>query len=156
MADPTPAIAKLEEAARDCLAAWPDLAGWAVLTETTTDVALAEEDGDAITIYTVGWQPDDDLMQGQTRHVVTLAFETASRGSATASIDRASQVAFARMVAAFHASDNLAGMVEDIQSIDVGTVQNGKDVGGASLHIRFTFYTPLGDWFTIVGATQTF
>lgn len=152
----TPAISKLEDAARDVLAAWPELSGWAVRTETSTDIALAEEDGDAITIYTVSWQVDDDTMQGQQAHTALLAFEAAARATPTGGIDRTCQIAFARIVAALHDSDNLGGMVENIEPIDAGTVQNGKDVGGASLHVRFKFYTPLNDWFTIVGATGTF
>lgn len=155
MAD-TPAISKVEDAARDVLAAWPELSGWAVRTETSADIALAEEDGDAITIYTANWQVDDDTEQGQQVHTAILAFETATRGTLTASIDRNSQTAFAYVVAALHASEYLGGMVENIEPLDAGTVQNGRDVGGASLHVRFKFYTPLNDWFTIVGATGTF
>lgn len=152
----TPAISKIEDAARDVLAAWPELSGWTVRTETSTDIALTEDDGDAITIYTANWQVDDNTEQGQQVHTAILAFETATRASLTASIDRNSQTAFAHVVAALHASEYLGGMVENIEPLDAGTVQNGRDVGGASLHVRFKFYTPLNDWFTIVGATGTF
>jgi len=155
MAD-TPAISKIEDAAREVLAAWPELSDWTVRTETSADIALAKEDGDAITIYTANWQVDDDTEQGQQVHTAILAFETAARATLTASIDRNSQIAFAQIVAALHASGYLGGMVENIEPLDAGTVQNGRDVGGASLHVRFKFYTPLNDWFAIVGATGTF
>lgn len=157
MPDPVPtAQGKIIDAYAELLEGYTDLAGKTVITDRSRDDPLATEDLDAIVIYAEAWDFDDDDRQGQTIHRMLLNFDVLSDGAVHGAINRANQETIAHIVAAIHSDPVLGGRLEDARALNVAPpVDNGKSVGGASLQVALTFYTPLGDHFTIVGAGGT-
>jgi hypothetical protein len=150
------AFAKVEDAFADLLRASSDLSGTLIVTEQSADQAV-DEDGYAqtITIYTVALNHDNAPEHGQTLHTADLDFEVTSRIPG-AGLGRANLLTIARIVAALSGDRELGGRIEDWQEIDTATPNaTGKDVAGASLRIRATFYTSRTDWTVLVGQGGT-
>lgn len=150
MADP--AIAQVEDMLQATLAAWPGLTGWAVVTDRRLDEALSEEEGNTVLIYTVQYQTICALESGQTEHKAVIEFEAVSHTPTIGTISRANHTALAHIAAAIAASGRtLNGRIQWIEEVDVAPAEpRGKDVGGASLQMQATFFTPHDDWFSIV------
>lgn len=67
-------------------------------------------------------------------------------------ISRSAQERIAFILAAIGTDPTLGLRIEDIDERDVAPpMDNGKSVGGASLQVVCTFYTPRRDHFTIIG-----
>lgn len=152
MPEPLAAIAQVEDALAERLSSWPALAAWTIRVDGSRDVAIdLEDEGDTINIYTTAYGVDQSDEQNQSVHDATVEFEVVAGNPALGTISRAAQAAFAHIIAALHSDRSLAGLIEDIQENDVApSGGTGKDVAAASLQCRLRFYTPRGDWFTIV------
>lgn len=149
---PDPAIAKVEDAWAAALSAWPALAGYTILTDQSEDIALDADCDPTIAVYTVAYEVDQADEQNQSIHTAIIEFEAVNRTQTVGTISRANHTAIAHMIGAIHADRTLGGMLQDTQEVDVAPAgANGKDVGSASLQINVQFFTPRGDWFTILG-----
>lgn len=152
MADQLPAIAQVEDALAAQIGAWPDLAGWSIRVDESADVAIdLTATPRVINIYTVVYKVDQSDEQNQSVHDATVEFEVVSGKPQVGTISRSAHATVARIMAALHADRTLGGLIEDIQEDDVAPAGGtGKDVGNVSLQCTLRFYTPRGDWFTIV------
>jgi hypothetical protein len=151
MADPLPAIAQVEDLLRDLLAPYPGLTGWAVVTDTTLDEALREDQDKRLLIYTVQYLTVCDFESGQTEHHATIEFEAISRTPTAGTINRTNHAALAQVVGAIAPDRTLGQKIQWIEEKDVApAAARGKDVNSTSLQMEATFLTPHDDWFTLV------
>jgi len=147
-----PAIAKVEDAFKALLQAWPALWGWTIVTDQSSDVALEEGSDKQVLIYTTTYSVDQSDEQHQTIHDATIEFEVVSQSPATGTISRTNHAAIANIIGALASDRTLGGRLLDVQEIDVAPASpNGRDVGNASLQCRVQFFTSRSDWFTILG-----
>lgn len=148
------AFAKVEDAFAEVLRADPDLAGYAIVTERSVDIAAEDNDYDQqIAVSTIAIDHDISDETSQTLHRATIVFEVTAKGPANGmSLGRANMVVIAEIIAALAADRTLGGRLQDWQETDTAGVSgNGKDVSAASLHVRAEFYTSRTDWFTLLG-----
>lgn len=150
---PDPAIAKVEDALRDQLKAYPYLTGYRIVSDPNEAEAVESEADKVIRIYTVGYSVDQADEQNQTIHTATIEFEAVNASQNFGTISRANQTALAYVLAAIASDRTLGGRILDIQEVDVASSgANMRDADAASLQTTVTFFTPRDDWFTIVGA----
>ncbi len=150
---PDTAIAKVENALKAQLEAWPALSAYSIEADTNEAEAVEFEADKIIRIYTVAWTCDQSDEQGQTIHTATIEFEAVNSTQASGTISRANQEAIAHIVAAIASDRTVGGRLQDIQEVDVASAgADGRDADAASLQTTVQFFTPRDDWFTIVGA----
>lgn len=148
-----PAIAKVEDALKAQLQAWPGLAGYTIQADPNEAEAVECETDKLIRIYTVAYAVDQSDEQWQTIHTATIEFEAINASQATGTISRANQTALAHVLGAIASDRTVGGRLLDIQEVDVASSgANMRDADAASLQTTVTFFTPRDDWFTIVGA----
>ncbi|HUD29726.1 MAG TPA: hypothetical protein VMQ93_12695 [Novosphingobium sp.] len=154
MPEPLPtAQTKIVEAFAALFRAYPPLIGIPVETERGPDDTYdGETELPRIVITVEAWRFENDASQGQTRHSMTINFDVLETSAQVGVISRSAQERIAFILAAIGTDPTLGLRLEDIDERDVAPpMDNGKSVGGASLQVVCTFYTPRRDHFTIIG-----
>jgi hypothetical protein len=152
--EPTPtAQTKIVEAFAELFRAAPDLISLPVHTDRAPDDGFdADTELPCLVITVEAWSFQNDFSQGQTRHTMIVNFDILETGAMVGVISRTAQARIAYALAAIGDDPTLGGRLEDIDERDVAPpMDNGKSVGGASLQVACTFYTPRRDHFTIIG-----
>jgi hypothetical protein len=152
MPEPQPdALAKIIDAFVALAGEHPELAQEAFYPDRSPEDAIEPEEMPCWVAFAEAWDFDPAMEQGQTRHQALINFERLETSASVGVISRANRAAIAHLVAAIHIDRTLGGRVEDTQELNVAPpMENGRSVGGASLQVAVTFYTPRGDHFTIV------
>lgn len=152
------AITKVENAIVARLSGWAFFAGYTIVADPSTDIALEEGADDTLLISTVGYSFDVADENWKTIHTATVEVESVKQGQTIGTINRANREVMAQIVAAIASDRTFGGMLQDIQEIDVAPSDaNGKGVSAASMQLRVQFFTSRDDHFTILGlGTQTF
>lgn len=146
------AAGKIIDAYKALFLTRPVLSEKDIFTDRSKDDPLATEDLDAIVIYAEAWEFGRDAEQGQWIHRMALNCDVIGHGSQHGAINRATQEIIGEIVAAVGSDPLLGGRLQDAQPGDIAPpMDNGRSVGGASLQIALTFYTPAYDLFTLVG-----
>lgn len=129
------------------------LVGVPVHTDRAPDDGFdAETELPCIVITVEAWRFENDFSQGQTRHTMIVNFDVLETSAQVGVISRSAQERLAYLLAAIGTDPTLGSRLEDIDERDVAPpMDNGKSVGGASLQVACTFYTPRRDHFTIIG-----
>jgi len=159
MAEPQPdALAKIISAFVALATAHPALAAEPFFEDRSPEDAFDRDEMPAWAVFAEFWSFDPAPDQGQTRHTAAINFERVETSSSVGVISRGNREAIGHLVAALHSDRTLGGRIEDVQELNLAPpMENGRSVGGASLQVAVTFYTPRGDHFTIVNdADQTF
>jgi len=150
MSDRTPALRKIQTAFMELVASVrPDLRGFADRSdaEPLTD---SERPGYIIRIprFTFDIAPENN----QTYCRATISLDLQSGGEAGETIDEVNQRSIADIIAALGNDRTLGGRLQEMQeSAASGSELDGADVGTAILDIDISFFTPRGDFYTIVG-----
>lgn len=154
MPDPRPtAQTKIVEAFATLFRDAPDLTDLPVFTDRAPDDGFdADTELPCLVITVEAWSFQNDFSQGQTRHSMIVNFDVLETGARVGVITRSAQERIAYVLAAIGDDPTLGLRLEDIDERDVAPpMDNGKSVGGASLQVACTFYTPRRDHFTIIG-----
>ncbi len=146
-------LTKVEAAIKTALEAYGDLSAFTVLTDQPNDVALEDSQLDALIIKTAAYVIDPAFEGSQAKHTATIDVEAVTK-SASAVISKANAAALAHAHKALTDDRTLGGMLQDIQEQDVAPTEEGRgrNAGAASLRLQVQWFTPQGDWFTIIGA----
>lgn len=152
------ALAKIIDAAVALALSYDPLANETFFADRSPEDAVGPDEMPAWVVFAEAWDFDSAMEQGQTRHQALINFERLESSASVGVISRANRAAIAHLVAALHTDRILGGRLEDLQELNVAPpMENGRSVGGASLQVAVTFYTPRGDHFTIVNdRDQTF
>jgi hypothetical protein len=147
---PDPAIRIVQNRIRnEC----ESIGGYNVFVDRPDAEPFDEADYPAINIRAVTVQfdaaPDG---QWQTMHRAKFQLDCISGREVGEAIDLINQRAVADIIAALHADRTLGGRLQDLNEIAVsGSELDGADIGSALLEIEALFFTPRGDFYTIVG-----
>ncbi|MBB4859634.1 hypothetical protein HNO88_002963 [Novosphingobium chloroacetimidivorans] len=152
------ALAKIIDAFVVLAQGHQQLADEPFFADRSPEDAVAPEEMPAWVVFAEAWDFEPAMEQGQTRHQALINFERLETSASVGVISRANRAAIAHLVAAIHSDRTLGGRLEDTQELNVAPpLENGRSVGGASLQVAVTFYTPRGHHFTIVNdRDQTF
>lgn len=150
MSDPVAAAIQVEELVADVLRGVTALAGWAVLTEQSEDVAIEDAGAGTINVRTMGISHDTPFASSENEHTQTIEVEVVSGAENYGGIGRNNLNAIAHIAGALCADTTLGGNIFDITPIDTGTPgETGRDIAAASIQFRAVYYTPSDDWFTL-------
>lgn len=150
------ALAKIEDRLAAVLRAYAPLAGTGIFTDQPSNVTLDDDQIPALVITTVSYAQDQSDEQGQTIHTARIEVASILKGPALV-IGRANHAALAHVIGAIHQDRTLGGRLQDLQEIDIAPVDaNRADSGAVSLQLEAQWFTPRGDWFTIVGQGGAF
>lgn len=129
------------------------IGGYNVFVDRPDSDPFDEADYPAINIRAVAVQFDaaPDFLS-QTMHRAKFQFDCISGREVGEAIDLINQRAVADIIAALHNDRTLGGRLQDLNEIAVsGSELDGADVGTAVLEVETLFFTPRGDFYTIVG-----
>lgn len=159
MPDTLTAFDKVEDALAAVLEAnngtGQSLDGYTILTDHPADEAIEAQK--SIVIATAAATPEQANEQNQTIWAQMLDIAVFDGPQAPGMISRRVKITIGKIHALLAADRSLGGRLQDLQEIDIaGTQAEGKDAHGASVQYRAEFYTPRGDWFTILGAGAQF
>lgn len=149
MADP--AIRIVQE--RVCQTLELAMADYTVFVDRPEDKAYAASELPAINIRIPAVQIED-AGDGiwQTLHRATFHFDCVTATGGGETIDLANQRAIADVMAALHADRSLGGRLQDIIERNIsGSEMDGADTGCAIFECEIWFFTPRGDFYTLVG-----
>lgn len=152
------ALAKIIDAFVVLAQSREQLASEPFFPDRSPEDAIASEEMPCWVVFAEAWDFDAAPEQGQTQHQALINFERIESSASVGVISRANRAGIGHLVAALHSDRLLGGRVEEVQELNVAPpMENGRSVGGASLQVKITFYTPRGDHFTIVNdRDQTF
>lgn len=149
---PDAAISKVEDAIAAQIAAYGSLTGWTVIADQSDDISLAEGSDKTILLRTLEHKHVQSDELNQTLHTAIIEIEAVQQMQTSGSISRANRTALAHVLAAIAADRTIGGRMQDIQEMDSAPAgATGVDVAGASIQFVAEFFTPRGDWFTILG-----
>lgn len=141
-------LSQVEDQLAAILSGSSDLAGKRVGVLESPDVAIEDFD---IIIATANYSFDVADENWMTLHTADIDIEVIGGPQAGNTINRENRNTLSAVLAAIHADRSLGLGLQDIQEIDVAPAEGrGKDVGSASLRFRVQWFTPRGNWFTIV------
>lgn len=147
MSEPVPAIRKVQ----DALAALPSdtIGPRSYIDRSESNPLQADElPGRVIRVVDVAFE----LTEGMTLHRVTFQIDFLSGNNAWDTIDLINQCAIAEFIASIHADRTLGGMLQSLEEQNTsGSERAGADTGAAILQVQALFFTPRGDFYTIVG-----
>lgn len=144
---------KIVEAFKTLFRSYPPISAKSVYTDRDPDDGIdADIELDCFVITVEAWTFQNDFSQGQTRHTMIVNFTYLETSARSGQVSQAAMEALAHLLAAIGTDPSLGTRVEDIDERDVAPpMENGKSIGGSSLQVAVTFYTPRRDHFTIVG-----
>lgn len=148
MADP--AIRKVQNAIKTMA---ESISGITVFVDRDDDDPVPQSQRPAVEIRIVSVQfefaPDG---QWQDLHRALIRFDCMSGQSVGETIDYTNQKTVANIMAKIAADRTLGGMLQSFEAQAVsGSEADGADVGCAIFETEAVFFTPRGDFFTIVG-----
>lgn len=152
MADPTPtpSFRKVQNA---LVQLWEDIDGLNLFVDRADSEPLDESErpGAVIRIVNVVLGPGPDGLW-MTMHRATIQVDCQSGNAAGETIDYRNQVTIAEMVARLHADRSLGGLLQSLEEQAMsGSEADGADVGTAIFELEAVWFTPRGDFYTIVG-----
>lgn len=145
------ALAKVEDAIKAALEAYAPLDGTKIITNQPSDVALEDDELPALLIVTVAYSQNQADELGQEIHTARIDVSSVYQAP-TIIIGRANHEALAHVVFALAADRTLGGRLQSLEAVDVAPIEgNRADSGGVSVQFEVQWFTPRGDWFTILG-----
>lgn len=88
----------------------------------------------------------------QMMHMAVFQFDCHSGGASGQTIDQIAQGMVADIVAALHEDRTLGGRIQGIEETGIsGMAEDGADTGIAILEVTLFFFTPRGDFRSLVG-----
>lgn len=145
------ALSQVLDAFGDVMAAMPALSGETIKIDLSADEAVEDDILPCWIVYAEAYDFNDAPNQGQTQHDALINFERIETSANVGMVSRANRNAIASLIAGLHEDPTLGGRLQDLSTLNVAPpMDNGKSIGGASLQVKVTFFTPLGDHFTIV------
>lgn len=148
---PDHALNQVEDRIKTILTAYGPLAGKTVSVSESLDIAIEDVALPAVVITTTSYSVDIADENWNTLHTALIDIEAITATPASGSISRANRITLAYVHAAIAADRSLGIKMQDIQEEDIAPVEpRGKDVDGAALRYRVTFFTSRADWFTII------
>lgn len=151
------AQAKIIDAMKDVLEGYAPIT-MPVIVDRSPEEAIDESEVPCIVISSEAWGFRDSPSQGHVIHTMLVNFDVIDTTAAVGSINRRAQETVAHIIAAVGTDPVLGNRIEEFDPVDVAPpMDNGKAIGGTSLQVRVTFYTPRWDHFTIAGISgETF
>jgi hypothetical protein len=148
----SPAIRLVQEALRDLLvAALPD---HNVFIDRSDGEPLGDHErpGCVIRVFDTQFEISPEQGGGQTMHRAMFQLDFHSDSYDVETIDAANQRAIATTIGAFGSDRTLGNRLQSIEEQSVsGSETEGATIGCAILTVEVIFYTPRGNFFTIVG-----
>lgn len=152
MSDPTtPAVRKIQDRLKELFeAARPDMF-WFIDRSDADPIPEAQRPAGMIRLLDVSFSMHTEM--NQTIHRATCHVEFVSDGGCGETIDLVNQRGIADIVAVIGNDRTLGGMVHEIEeNAASGAEADGADVGSALLELDVVWFTPRGDFYTIIGA----